>query len=60
VPPALGGLGRSHLKLRDIEGQTDEPTVTEASERAREDILAFLELPDGWGMKQYGRAENRG
>jgi hypothetical protein len=58
--PALGVLDRIHVKLRDIERQTDETTVTEAIERAREDVLAFLETLDDRGMKQHGWTENEG
>jgi len=58
--PALGALDRIHVKLRDIEGQTDTTTVTEAIEHAREDILAFLETLDDRGMKQHGWTENKG
>ncbi len=58
--PALGALDRIHVKLRNIEGQTDEPAVTEAIERAREDILAFLETLDDRGMKQHGWTGNNG
>lgn len=56
--PALGALDRIHTKLRTIEAQASEPTVSEALSRACEHILSFLETLDDRGMKQHGRPRN--
>lgn len=56
--PALGALDRVHVKLGEIQRQTGQATATEAIERAREDILAFLETLDDRGMKQHGESRN--
>lgn len=56
--PALGTLDRVHAKLREIEHQTDDTTVTEALERARQDILSFLDTLDDRGMKQHGWSQD--
>lgn len=56
--PALGALDRVLVKLREIEGLTDEPTTGEAIERARQDVLAFLGTLDDRGMKQHGGGRN--
>lgn len=56
--PALGTLARIHTKLRTIETEADEPTVSEALERARKHILSFLETLDDRGMKQHGGSRN--
>lgn len=53
APPALGVLDRIHVKLREIEQQTDEATVTESIERARQELLTFLGTLDDRGMKQH-------
>lgn len=57
--PALGALDRIHTKLRTIEAQAEKPTVSRALERARENILSFLETLDDRGMNQHGRPRNR-
>lgn len=51
--PALGALDRIQTKLREIENDTDEETVTEALAEAREHILSFLGTLDDRGMKQH-------
>jgi hypothetical protein len=51
--PALGALDRVQTKLREIENETDEETVTEALGEAREHILSFLGTLDDRGMKQH-------
>jgi predicted RNase H-like nuclease (RuvC/YqgF family) len=51
--PALGALDRIQTKLRDIEDDTDEETVTNALAEAREHILSFLGTLDDRGMKQH-------
>jgi ectoine hydroxylase-related dioxygenase (phytanoyl-CoA dioxygenase family) len=56
--PALGTLDRIHAKLREIEAQTDETASRAAIERARDDILAFLQTLDDRGMKQHGSSQN--
>lgn len=56
--PALGVLDRIHTKLRAIETEADEPTVSEALERARNHVLSFLETLDDRGMKQHGGRRN--
>lgn len=56
--PALGTLDRVHTKLRTIEEQTDDTTVRETIEAARDDIMAFLETLDDRGMQQHGWGEN--
>lgn len=56
--PALGVLDRIHTKLRTIETQADEPSVSEALERAREHILSFLDTLDDRGMTQHGGSRN--
>lgn len=51
--PALGALDRVQTKLREIENDTDEETVTDALAEAREHILSFLGTLDDRGMKQH-------
>lgn len=55
--PALGTLDRVHTKLRRIEDQTDDATIRETIESAREDIMDFLETLDDRGMQQHGWGE---
>lgn len=52
--PALGALDRIRTKLGEIGDQTDETAVAEPLERARDDILSFLETLDDRGMSQHG------
>lgn len=52
--PALGALDSVHEKLRELERQSDESAVTDTLQRAREDILSFLETLEDRGMKQHG------
>lgn len=51
--PALGALDRIQTKLREIENDTDEETVTDGLAEAREHILSFLGTLDDRGMKQH-------
>lgn len=51
--PALGTLDRVLTKLREIEDETSDPTVTESLEEAQEQILSFLATLDDRGMKQH-------
>jgi len=55
--PALGTLDRIHAKLRDIEQHIDDTTATEAIERARDNIMAFLDTLDDRGMTQHGSTQ---
>jgi hypothetical protein len=52
--PALGVLDRVGTKLRDIEADTDDPTVGDSLARARANILSFLDTLDDRGMAQHG------
>lgn len=51
--PALGTLDRVQTKLRNIHADTEEGTVADALEEAREHILSFLATLDDRGMKQH-------
>jgi tRNA-dihydrouridine synthase len=51
--PALGTLDRVQTKLRAIESETSDPTVSESLAAAREHILSFLDTLDDRGMQQH-------
>lgn len=51
--PALGTLDRVQTKLRDIQAESDEDSVADALQRAREHILDFLGTLDDRGMQQH-------
>lgn len=56
--PALGVLDRIQHALREIAAETDDETVSDCLETARERIFSFLETLDDRGMKQHGWSQN--
>ncbi|WP_101296026.1 DUF7553 family protein [Halegenticoccus soli] len=57
--PALGVLDRIQHALHDIAEETDDDTVSNRLEDAREQIFTFLETLEDRGMKQHGWSENK-
>jgi len=56
--PALGALDRIQRALREVAAETDDETVADHLETARERILSFLETLDDRGMRQHGEGRN--
>lgn len=56
--PALGTLDRIQHALREIATETDDETVRDHLETARERIFSFLGTLDDRGMKQHGSNQN--